>query len=859
MKKKKNILISAAVAAVLCICLIVSNSLSPKIVAVDASTVKTEVSSDDSDWSTVDTGMITIENNNYILIMDCETTHFSVQSRSSGDIYHSVAQAEVGYEPMAEQLAEVQITYYDSKSTQAKMNSYENSVEHESYSIKTDGSSIRVYYSIQKSEKKIFVPIVIGKEVFEEQLLPKLESGPARRLKSFYTLYESDATDSDTKKMKSTYLALAKEDLYILNDTAGEHNYSEITGYMETAEYNQSDYANEAERLGLDAEAAENMPAAFVIPVEYTLTDDGFTATVLTDKIDSASDNYHLTKVSLLPYFASGRNVENGWFMVPDGSGAIIELAEKAGMTYSQNVWGNDMAVELSASSVLMQNAGLPVFGYHNGEGAVFAEITGAAAVATVNAEVFGKEVTQNHIYTDFNVLSFDSSNMGGQQRQAKFNLYSQDYVAEFPQVRYTLYDESETTYSDMAATCREHLISQGVLDERLEADESVPLYLDFTGYETAYESFLGISLKADVVLSTLEDIESSLNELEDRDMKNVHLRLKAYSDDGLYGTAPNDFSIDNCIGSMEELENLSRRLNQNGGILYLDNNFSSVNKARDGYDTMTHAVRGLKKTVLQAFDYDLVSRKVEDAVNYYYMTSPAYYESLTMNFVEGMKESYGYSWSDFGSKLWSDFNKKHPYDRAQTADTMSNVMAQAKEKVSGVMTDGSNSYALSTTDTFLNMPLSNSGLNCESYAIPFYQMVIRGYVNYAGAPMNVGADLEKNYLASIESGADLYYSFYTADDEVMKKTASGILVYPTRIGASYDTVESQYETFKELFNDLQGCIITEHERVAEDVFVTTYDNGTAIAVNYSAYNTEINGTWVPARGYAVVERGSNE
>ena len=185
--------------------------------------------------------------------------------------------------------------------------------------------------------------------------------------------------------------------------------------------------------------------------------------------------------------------------------------------------------------------------------------------------------------------------------------------------------------------------------------------------------------------------------------------------------------------------------------------------------------------------------------------------------------------------------------------------MAQAKEKVSGVMTDGSNSYALSTTDTFLNMPLSNSGLNCESYAIPFYQMVIRGYVNYAGAPMNVGADLEKNYLASIESGADLYYSFYTADDEVMKKTASGILVYPTRIGASYDTVESQYETFKELFNDLQGCIITEHERVAEDVFVTTYDNGTAIAVNYSAYNTEINGTWVPARGYAVVERGSNE
>lgn len=45
---------------------------------------------------------------------------------------------------------------------------------------------------------------------------------------------------------------------------------------------------------------------------------------------------------------------------------------------------------------------------------------------------------------------------------------------------------------------------------------------------------------------------------------------------------------------------------------------------------------------------------------------------------------------------------------------------------------------------------------------------------------------------------------------------------------------------------------------MAEQVFVTTYDNGTAIAVNYNDYATEIAGIQIPQRGYAVVERGSN-
>lgn len=464
--------------------------------------------------------------------------------------------------------------------------------------------------------------------------------------------------------------------------------------------------------------------------------------------------------------------------MVPDGSGAIIEFAEKAGITYSQSVWGNDMAVESSATSVMLQNVGIPVFGHYYGAAAVFAEISGSAAVATVHAEVCGNEIPQNHIFAEFNVLSFDTSDTGGQRRMAVFNIYSQDYVAEFPQVRYTLYDMADVTYSDMAESYRNHLIEDGILKERLEEAGSLPVYIDFTGYETVDESFLGIAVKERLALSTLDDIENVLDELESRGMSDIHLRMKAYSDGGLYGTAPNDFSIDRCVGTTEELDALASRLLKAGGYLYLENNFSTVHTESDSYNAMKHAVRSLKKTVISAFDYDLVSRKDVDAVNKFYLTSPAYYMSLTENFVDDLKKEsedftlYGYSWSDFGSKLWSDFSKEHSYDRTQTVDTMCNAMAKAEENFASIMTDGSNAYALSAADVLLNIPLSASGLSCESYSIPFYQMVIHGYVDYAGAPLNVGGDMGKNYLASIESGGGLYYSFYTAEDELLKKTA---------------------------------------------------------------------------------------
>lgn len=845
MKNKKIILTSAIVVCLLCVGVILCRLLSPGMKAKDADKVFTQESSPDEDWKVIKEGEVVLENENLLFQMDSQTTHFTVTDKANGKKYSSIPEAVEGFEPKEEQQSELVVTYYDANSVKMTMNSYENCIQSENFEVKTDGESIRVYYSIQKSKQKIFVPTVISQDTFENELLPKLETGPKRRLKGFYNLNE------DEKR-------------YELSDSAGEHNYSEITGYMDDAGYTPEQYAKDAEKMGIDSSASENMPAAFLIPVEYALHDDGISATILADKMTSDSSNYYLTNVQLLPYFGSCGYTEEGWMLVPDGSGAIIELAEKGAATYSQSVYGCDMAVESSVKATIMQNAGLPIFAMHNGDEAFFAEVTGGAAVATISAETFGNEIMQSHIYADFNVLAFDTSDMGALRNQAVFNLYAKEYVTEFPEVTYTLFREKDVTYSDMANVYREQLIERGVLKERLKEKENLPIYLDFTGYETTDESFMGISVEGKQILSTVEEIQTALEELEKRGVSDYQVRLKAYAHGGIYSEVSDGFEIAKQVGTKKELKNLAETLKADGGMLYLENNISTVYQTGGSFKKMTHAVRNLRKTVVEAFDYDLVARTKTEAEREYFLVSPAYFTFLTERYFTTLKkayqdtELYGYSWSDYGSKLYSDFHGTTAYDRTQSVYAATEAMKNAAKQSAGTLTDGSNAYVLSEVSTVLNIPLRSSLLSCESYSVPFYQMVVHGYIDYAGAPLNTGGDMEGNYLASIESGANPYYSFYTSKEEPLKKTQAGTLIYPTYIGASYDKVEEQYQVFNDTLESLRTQTIKSHERIADKVYATTYEDGTKIVVNYNENETEVHGQTVPASGFIVQKGGEN-
>ena len=855
--KKKILKIAIpSVAIVLILVILLCGNMSPKIVA--SQLPKTSAGSENINWTEVKEGITEIKNNNLTFSLDAATTHLKIIDSNTNAVYSSVAENP---DTQEENQSEILIQYYDANSTLYKMNSYKNSVVNENFKVFSSNNAVKVVYSIQKSKIILFVPKVLTKEAYEE-ITGKLGSGERRRLRFFYTLYESDGTDKVTKEMKSKYPALKKQSLYILSDSATESTYEEITGYMNLAGYTNEKYATEMKKLEIEDNSSDSMPAAFKITVEYRLDENGFTATVLNDEIKTESSSYTLTDIQVLPYFCCVEKGNNGWMLVPDGSGAIINLSEKADMNYTQKIYGIDTAIEQDRSAAVIQNAGLPIFAMNTGDKAFFAVIDNGEAVATVNAEVFGKKFLQSRMFASFNCKSVDSSNAGALRSQSSLNLYAKNFVSDNYSVRYMLMS-GKATYSDMANKYRDYLIQKGILKEKNK--KASPLYLDVTGYETVDSSFMGISVDKEIIFSDIKGINNALDTLKNAGITDVSVRMKAYSNGGIFSTVQNGMELYSEIGSKKELKSLAERLKATGGKLYLENSFSTVFSLGNGFKKMTHGVRGLKKTVAKGIDYDLVARTVQEASFKYFLTSPLYFESLTKNFINSFDKKtgdtslYGYSRSDFGSKLWSDFNEKCQIDRCTSAKMADSAIKTAKDKFASVMTDGSNLYALENSDVVLNVPLGSSKFSSESYEIPFYQMVIHGYKDFSGPAINISQDGKTTLLQSIESGAGLYFSVYTNKDVSLKETLMGSFTYPTCFSDLEDTVIQHSKEFNGLFGDLYDQTITEHICINDKLRVTVYENGKAIAVNYGNSEAVYNGVTVPEFGYALVSGGGEK
>lgn len=853
MKKKQACLLCSIICIIICAAIVFGTFNRTPVVSQENIKKSIFASGSDEEWDLANEDAVVLENNNYRFVLDTKTSHFTVTDKETANVFSSVS-ADADSDGKLN--SELLITYYDSNSAKLEMNSWENSVKGNSFKIKTGDNAVRVYYSIRKSQKILLVPVAFSQKAFEEEIIKNLHSGQKRRLQLFYSLYKSDDNDENTNKKKEEFEALNNENLYILSDAAVESTYSEITEYMLEAGYSYDEYLKDAEKLNFEELANEGAAAAFTVPIEYTLNDDGFNAKILSDKITSDSTAYKLTDISLLPYFACTDNKTDGYFMVPDGSGAIVDFSSESS-SYTQKIYSRDYAIQNTETAQLTQNAVMPVFGCDSGSSGFFGIIEGAAAVASVNMETCGKVSLKNHIYTSFNVLPFDTSSTGELRRIALFNIYSSDYVYEAPSVRYILLRESNCDYSAMAKCYRDYLVKNKVLKDRLSAG-NIPLYIDFTGYQQTEASILGISYKSDLILSTVKDIKLSLEKLHNMGVENVNVRLKAYNNNGVYQSLPNGFGINRKVGSIKELGELSYALQEYGSALFLENNINTVFTAGNSFDKLTHSARNLNKTVATSYDYDLVARKSSESINTNYLISPIYYESLTNNFTADLKKKadtkvFGYSWSNAGLYLWSDFNSKNSIDRCVSENITRSVLNCADESFRAVAVDGGNAYTLGSISVIMNIPLSCSKLTFESYSIPFYQMVIHGYVDYSGAPLNISADSTSTFLASIESGANPYYSCFTADNSVLKKNSSGSVVFPSSINLQYSDIEENYKCFNDIFGKLRGQFIVKHERLENNVYKTTYEDGTAVIVNYSAEDVYVNEKCVKATSYIVV------
>jgi len=212
-----------------------------------------------------------------------------------------------------------------------------------------------------------------------------------------------------------------------------------------------------------------------------------------------------------------------------------------------------------------------------------------------------------------------------------------------------------------------------------------------------------------------------------------------------------------------------------------------------------------------------------------------------------------GLSLRDLGDQLNSDFNRANVINREQAKEVVMKQLEQVRSSDASLLVEGGNSYASPYARHIVDAPVSNSGFNITDEAVPFFQLVYHGFVQYTGQAWNMADDQDSHVqmLRAIETGSAPYYTWFYADPSAIKLTSFDALY-----SADYRRwIEESAERYKELRNvlqDVQNQTIVKHEKLSKGVYQTTYEKGKTVIVNYNDAAVEWNGTRVAAKSYWV-------
>lgn len=712
-------------------------------------------------------------------------------------------------------------------------------------------------------------------EILEENILkyPLLETVEG------YQVYEIFSNATNTKKMTDLLierwvsLGLTKEGL-------------------------EQIYAN----IGFEAKGSG---VSFEIPVVYMIEGNTFKAQIVTDEIVYSPEIAIIT-LDLLPHFGAklGSSVEEGYTLLPDGSGAIVEHDVSDNRTNSiQIALGDrhkDEALSRTGNSIsaipYFEHSILPVFGMKQDDRAIFAVVEKGYEIANVCMNlVDGNQNQYNYAYTSFyptpmDEIFYSDGSQAGVTMFPKFTVPTEVEIktgekkgqievqhwnyCRLPdtdmQVRYNFLYGEEASYTGMANYFRQYLIDLYGL-ERLEASENTTFYADIYGAIQKKVGILGFPIEKKYAITDFEEAEIVVDALLE-EVDGLSVRYMGMANGSLYTTDYSDhfkplFSLGGKKGWAEFLGKMADK----NVKVYPDVNPTHVyvDKSFDGFMPYFDAVRTLGKQANIIENHNLATGLYSSATHeeqeYYFprwAVSPANYEEIFANLLTELElyDNKAVSLSQVGSTLSADFDESLVIDRTQSARTLTAALGTYEDAGYDVAVEVGHYWTLPYADLIMKIPTTSSKFLIEDYEIPFLQMVIHGMIEYTGEEINTVQDAQYQILKCLEYGANLSARLMYEEDIVLQNTYYTTLLYSMHYENWLEQIGEMYTTVNDVLKDVQDQYIVAHERLDTNVYVTTYENGLTIAVNYNKEDVTatFNGTEfnIAANGFVVLDKG---
>lgn len=733
------------------------------------------------------------------------------------------------------------VDYFNEARTQGTYDSYSYCVTKEQLEVESIKNGVRFLYMIgDLSSETGIAPQYISASALEE-VMSKLPEKDAKAVGKKYV--ESDVADGYMEMLEST--------------VKGKAQLRKLNTYFENAGFTAEDYMREMENSGVEGV----VPISFMIPLEYRLTDDGVEVSVPMKGVQENGGGA-IFRIQLLRYLGTAGTQEEGYMLVPNGSGSLINFnnGKTTAANYSEYIYGID---PLAAEYVVMENtedAKMALFGIFRQQSGVFATVEDGASLCYLTAGVSGRINEYNYVYPTFILRGNDKLSMFGTTgNEADLPIVEKKNYDSNLCVRYTMLTEENNGYVGAANYYRERLVEEGVLTA-LDEKEHIKFYYDVLGGVDMYKHFLGTKYNGLYAMTTFEEAEEMSNDLTELGITNQVMNYQGWMNGGYYHDVTDKLRIPLALGGRSGLEALSETVTGNGGSFYADVAIQKVTTISKRYSATNETSRYYGGGYIAEFG--LVNpanlRRVSGlgyTENHYYLVSPKFMVRYAEKFTKKI-DNYdidGVSLRDLGNELHSDKKRTNVIHREEALDVVKTEFSLLEQTGKKLMVNDGNDYSFAYADDVLNAPLTDNDYYIVDQTVPFYEMLIHGYIDYSGGVINLSDTYDRadTALALIEAGASPHFMFTWKSASDMKNTAIN-RYYATTYENWKEDAAAIYQQVDEALSPVSGTAIVDHQVFDNGVTATTYGNGITIYVNRTDTDGQADGRTVPAMSYVI-------
>lgn len=796
---------------------------------------------------------VVMENDSLKFVMDPLTTQFRIEVKDSGKVWYSNPEgAADDPKALAEEKGKLQapllMTYAIETGLETSINSFDQSTKNGIYDIEKGDDYIKVKYSLGNVEKEYVIPPVMTVENYDKWY-DLMDADGKKVISQYYKKYDINKLKKNDNKeeLLANYPELANQNLYILRSGTKENVRKKMQGIFEEVGYTYEDFTADKE---LDLSQKSSDKPIFDINVIYRLDGDDLLVEIPFNEFEYKSD-YPIYTLTPLPYFGAGGPDDEGFMLVPEGGGSLINFnnGKTSQATYYANVYGWDMCLTRKAV-VHNTRAYYGVYGISSGDDSFICILEDGRTYAAIQADIAGKNHSYNFANAIYSICQREQYDVGD---IANSDIYK--YVDSLPDEsivqRYSFIDSG--SYVDMAKDYRNYMKDKYGQYLSLNSDSNAPIAIEIVGAVDKIKQVCGVPVSRPLKLTTYKEAAEIIDTLKSDGLNNMSVKLSGWCNGGVKQKIFKKTKLISSLGSKKDLQNLADKANSDGVNLYLNGitQYAWDSDILDGFFSYTDAAKLISKERVRLMEYSRTTYAQRDDLDPYYLLHTELAGEMSDRLAtEAQNYGVGASYENDGRDLSSDFYKKKPYSREATSRFQESRFKNLDS--TKVMINMGNDYAVPYVDIVTNMDLRGSEYTILDEYIPFYQLALHGYIDYTGDPINICGNSEDEILYAAEYGAGLSYTVMKESAYALQKTLY-TEYYGSEFASCHQDIVDTYTRYNNELGHVFNQEMTGHDCITDTVTCTEYEDGTKVYVNYGYSDYDADGVNIPARDYKVV------